>query len=196
MDYGTSNFMSLWAHICTIFLIHLDPISHENSGGHDSVFEDNLIMAFPYDGSQCFNMGTFYKGHGDILRRNRCLVGLGNKMGSGCGDPSCADPIPESLESQQIVGRLWGGCDNNAAVELSANDYFTPDGIVKIGCGDEDIPLEDLQNKYKMEIGSTRSKLPDEETIIKWASEMLEKSAFFRINTQSTLFLPKQERLL
>ena len=142
------------------------------SGGHDSVFEDNLIMAFPYDGSQCFNMGDFYNGHGDILRRNRCLVGLGHKMGSGCGDPSCANPIPESDESQQIVGHLWGGCDNST-VELSDNQYFTPDGEAQIECQDNTFTLEEVQTKFGMEKGSSKAKLPDEEMMIDWAKEMM-----------------------
>ena len=143
------------------------------TGGHDSVFEDNLIMAFPYDGSQCFNMGDFYKGHGDVLRRNRCLVGLGNSMGSGCGDPSCASPVPETRESQEIVGHLWGGC-HDSAVKLTENQYFTPDGEVKIGCQDDSVPLEELQSKYGMELGSSKAKLPDDETMIEWARVMLQ----------------------
>ncbi len=150
-------------------------------------------MAFPYDGGQCFNMGNFYEGHGDILRRNRCLVGIGNKMGSGCGDPSCADTIPESAESQQIVGRLWGGCDHSA-VDLSANQYFTPDGEVKVGCGDDDIPLEELQTKYGMEIGSTKSKLPDEKTMIEWAQEMLNEGTLLRNNKSSFPLLQRQRQ--
>ena len=129
-------------------------------------------MAFPYDGSQCFNMGDFYKGHGDVLRRNRCLVGLGNSMGSGCGDPSCASPTPESKESQEIVGHLWAGCDDSP-VELTENQYFTPDGKVKIGCQDDFVPLEELQSKYGMEMGSSKAPLPDDETMIKWAKELL-----------------------
>jgi hypothetical protein len=130
-------------------------------------------MAFPYDGSQCFNLGSFYKGHGDVLRRNRCLVGLGNRMGSGCGDPSCASPVPDADESQQIVGYLWGGCQDSA-VELSDNHYFTPDGEAKIGCGDDlSVPLEEFQSKYGMEIGSSKAPLPDENTMIAWARDML-----------------------
>lgn len=170
MDYGTCVFSSLSANYHSVrrsshMLLSL-------SGGHDSVFEDNLIMAFPYDGSQCFNMGDFNKGHGDILRRNRCLVGLGHKMDSGCGDPSCSSPTPESDESQQIVGYLWGSCKDSAVV-LSENEYFTPDGKAKIGCDDGAFPLEEMQTKYGREIGSTHSKLPDEETMIQWAKQML-----------------------
>ena len=155
---------------------HLYPCFVFWKGGHDSIFEDNLIMSYPYDGGQCFNMGSFYQGHGDILRRNRCLVGLGNKMGSGCGDPSCADPIPESLESQQIVGHIWDSCENSA-VELSMNEYFTPDGEVKIGCGDDILSLDYIQQTFGMEMGSTRAKLPDEETMIQWAKDVFNDGA-------------------
>jgi len=129
-------------------------------------------MSFPYDGSQCFNMGSFYQGHGDILRRNRCLVGLGHKMGSGCGDPSCASPTPEKKVSQEIVGHLWGGCEGSA-VKLSSNQYYTPDGEARIGCGDDVISLGELQTHFGMEQDSMTEKLPDEETMIEWAKKML-----------------------
>jgi hypothetical protein len=129
-------------------------------------------MAFPYDDSQCFNMADFFQGHGDVLRRNRCLLGVGNRMDSGCGDPSCARPVPETDESQQVVGHVWGGCQDSAA-ELTENQYFTPDGEVKIDCQDDVVLLEELQSKYGMEKGSTKGRLPDEETMIAWAMDLL-----------------------
>ena len=33
-------------------------------GGHDSEFTGNIVMAYPYDGQQCVNLGTFKPGHG------------------------------------------------------------------------------------------------------------------------------------
>lgn len=129
-------------------------------------------MAYPYDGSQCFGVGDFYEGHCDVLKSNRCLVGLGNKMGSGCGDPSCAESTPETNASQRIVGHLWGGCEDSP-VELSDNQYFTPDGLAEISCRDNPVPLEELQKKFGMELGSTSAMLPDEDTMIAWARDML-----------------------
>jgi hypothetical protein len=56
---------------------------------------------------------------------------------------------------------------------LSENQYFTPDGVAKIGCQDDTISLEELQTKYGMEIGSTHAMLPDEETMLQWARQMM-----------------------
>eukprot|EP00934_Nitzschia_sp_Nitz4_P006339 Nitzschia sp. Nitz4//scaffold304_size22322//19029//21871//NITZ4_008574-RA/size22322-snap-gene-0.3-mRNA-1//-1//CDS//3329547079//6329//frame0 len=143
-------------------------------GGHDSVFEDNLVMAFPYDGSRCFNMGGFYPSHGDTFRNNQCMVGLGAKMGSGCGDPSCASPIPEPDASQETVGHLWAGC-KDTPVELSGNQYYTPDGVANIDCGSSVVALEEMQQDFGLELGSSVAKLPDEDTMVEWARAKVEQ---------------------
>jgi hypothetical protein len=148
-------------------------------GGHDSVFEDNLVMSYPYDGSQCFNMGGSLEGHGDVLRRNRCLVGLGNRMDSGCGDPSCASSIPDSDESQRVVGTLWGGCQDSH-LTLSSNAYYTPDGEAIIRCGEEDVTLEEMQTRFALESDSVKARLPDEETMLQWAKSMIHREAPYR----------------
>jgi hypothetical protein len=176
-NYGASQGVdnddgSSWFHIRHNLFYSADGFKMDY-GGHDSVFADNLVMAYPYDGSQCFNMGGFLEGHEDALQRNRCLVGLGNKMGSGCGDPSCAEPTPESEASQQLIGRLWGGCEDSPPT-LSSNEYYTPDGEAKIQCGNEDTySLEELQVKFGLEGGSTNARLPDEDTMLSWAEAMI-----------------------
>lgn len=100
------------------------------------------------------------------------MVGLGHYMGSGCGDPTCASPVPESDASQEIVGHLYSGCEDTPVV-LQDNKYYTPDGEVKLGCGDNNIPLNEVQETFGVEEGSIGGKLPNEDTILEWARELL-----------------------
>ena len=141
-------------------------------GGHDSVFEDNLVMSYPYDGSQCFNMGGFLEGHGDVLRRNKCLLGLGDRMDSGCGDPSCAVPNSNSEDASKIIGSLWSGC-KDSHITLVSNEYYTPDGTAFIRCGQDETSLSSVQKEFGLEADSTISILPDEDTILMWTRTML-----------------------
>eukprot|EP00980_Cylindrotheca_fusiformis_P030251 scaffold24611_cov166-Cylindrotheca_fusiformis.AAC.4 len=142
-------------------------------GGHDSIFEDNLVMAYPYDGQQCFDLAGFLEGHGHQVRRNRCLVGLGNKMGSGCGDPSCASSVPETKDSLELVGTWWASC-GDARLSISSNEYYTVDGEATIHLENEVFSLEEAQKKCGLEAGSTKSKLPDVDTILMWGREMVD----------------------
>lgn len=141
-------------------------------GGHDSRFESNLVMSYPYDGQQCVNMGGDYvAGHGHVVRDNRCVVGLGGRnVGSGCGDPSCAGGTedPDRLETVVTIY----GCQDTHAV-LIANRYFTPNGTALFRCGDEINSLEDFQNKYGLEFGSSYDQTPSEDTLLDWSSSML-----------------------
>jgi hypothetical protein len=140
-------------------------------GGHDSVFEDNLVMSYPYDGQGCFNMGGFLEGHGDTLRRNICIVGLGNKMDSGCGDPSCASSRPENEESLEVVGRYGGGC-LDSTVSLEQNQYFTPNGKAMFYCDDKKYSLAEMQ-KFHLEVGSSEAQVPSEDVLLNWARSMI-----------------------
>ena len=143
-------------------------------GGHDSIFQDNLVMSYPYDGGQCFNMAGFLEGHGDTLTGNICIVGLGHKMDSGCGDPSCARPDPEDHDALEVVGRLWDGCQDSH-VSLTNNRYFTPDGNASFYCGNDKISLEELQQRFGLELNSTRDVVPVETEMLAWARSMLFK---------------------
>lgn len=143
-------------------------------GGHDSIFEDNLVLAFPYDAQQCFDLASFVEGHGHQVRRNRCLIGLGNKMGSGCGDPSCASSIPETKDSLELVGTLWTSC-GDSTLRISSNEYYTVDGEANIQFEDGTFSLEEAQKKCGIEEGSTSSKLPGEDTVLMWGKEMVDE---------------------
>ena len=63
-------------------------------GGHDSVFEDNLVLSYGLNHSDCFEVANFLPGHGHAMRRNKCLVGLqgdSHPYHQGCGDPMCSE---------------------------------------------------------------------------------------------------------
>lgn len=145
-------------------------------GGHDSIFEDNLVLSYPYDGQQCFTMDSFngnnFTTNAHIVRRNRCFIGLGNKMSSGCGDPSCASPYPESKESLELIGTHRDTCTNGKLV-LSSNKYFTPSGQGKIQLDDGLFTLKDAQTKCGMDTNSTVEKLPNEMQILESVKEMI-----------------------
>ena len=164
---------SSWFHINENLFYSADGFKMDY-GGHDSLFEDNLIMTYPYDGQQCFDVGGgFFEGHADVYRRNRCLVGLGNKMGSGCGDPSCASTTPESIESQMLVGST--DCHGNTTLQLYSNEYYTPTGEALIQCfGDKKYSLEDIERLFGLEAQSKKATLPDEDTMLEWARDMVE----------------------
>lgn len=140
-------------------------------GGHDSHFSSNLILAYPYDGQQCVNLGGFKEGHGHAYENNRCVVGLGGKRtGSGCGDPSCAydeEEDPESLEKVVSVAQ----CDP-AFLTLRNNEYFTTNGTAVFECSGTKHTLAELQGKG-LEEGSRNSGLPDEEEMLAWARGLL-----------------------
>lgn len=155
-------------------------------GGHDSIFEDNLVLAFPYDAQQCFDLAGFLEGHGHQVRRNRCLIGLGNKMGSGCGDPSCASSIPETKDSLELVGTFWSSC-GDSTLSVSTNEYYTPDGEAMIHFEDGIYSLEEVQKKCGLEAGSTTAKLPDEDTILKWGKQMVQEMSVKPEQQESSL---------
>jgi len=151
-------------------------------GGHDSIYEYNMVMSLSYHGGPCFGMGNFKEGHGDVLRGNRCLLGLGS--GNDNVDGSNTNIAKETMEAAALleeyghssiddeppfVGRLWGGCEDSH-VTLESNEYYTPDGIAMVGCNGNDFyKLQDLATKFGLEVNSTVSTLPDVKTILEWA---------------------------
>jgi hypothetical protein len=119
-------------------------------GGHDSIFEDNLVIGYPHK-RVCVGFGSFFEDHGHIVRRNTCLAGNGNEA-------------MIQLET----------CKNNHAI-LHDNKYFSPNGRAFCQCGYNDpvIPLDDLQSTFGIEKGSTVDLLPgDPEVVMRWAIDV------------------------
>ena len=138
-------------------------------GGHDSLFTNNLVVTFPYDGQNCMNVGPFKKGHGDTYKDNKCIIGVGAKtVPSGCGDPSCAGPVSTDLYHVTSQNQ----CDESI-VHTGGNKFFTPNGTAIVTCGGESMTLEEAQVKYSIQPGSTAAEYPLVEEIVLWAKELV-----------------------
>jgi hypothetical protein len=143
-----------------------------------------LMISSAYHGGPCFGMGDFNEGHGDVLRGNKCLLGLSTGKDDIRGDSTSIDTqkIRETALRKEygysttgiddefpFVGRLWGGCVDSH-VTLESNEYYTPDGIAMVVChGDDFHELQDMATKFGLEVNSTVSVLPDVKTILEWA---------------------------
>lgn len=162
-------------------------------GGHDSRFENNMVLSFSNNGGPCFNMGNFLKGHGDVLRGNKCLIGLGeidkrsNSKHSVYSSSIFGNELSyttrklearfsvEDKEEPPFVGRLWEGCFNSH-VTLTSNKYYTPDGIARIACGERKfLNLSKVVSEFGLEENSTNQTLPGISEIIAWARSMVMK---------------------
>jgi hypothetical protein len=112
-------------------------------GGHDSVFEDNLVIGYPKK-SNCVGFGTFYEGHGHVVRRNICLA----------------------ANDKEAIIQL-GSCVRNGSI-LHDNSYFTPSGTAFCQCGYKSplIPFDKFQTLYGYEDGSTISVAPKDVKVV------------------------------
>lgn len=121
-------------------------------GGHDSIYENNLVIGFPQRTS-CVGFGSFQPGHGHIVHDNRCIV------------PNLNKPIIEIA-----------ACGKNSNTVLQRNHYYGPSLNVTVRCGYSNDPIHfaDAQRQYaSFEEGSTIDTLPTNEEILKWANETL-----------------------
>ena len=121
-------------------------------GGHDSVFEDNLVVSYPTSGQRCIGFGTFFPGHGHIVRGNKCIVPRDNA------------PLA-----------FFGEC-SSTTVTVERNSYFSPNGTATIECSHvthETYSLEKVQQMFGLELGSTVQPTPSVDTIIQWSKELL-----------------------
>ena len=122
-------------------------------GGTDSIYEDNLVVTYPHRrGQNCIGFGSFFEGHGDIVRRNKCIVP--------------ANDLPSILVTH---------CDHMTA-RLYQNEYFSPNGTVLVECefnSNNIFTLEAAQEKYGLETGSTASVTPPIAEIVKWSRDIL-----------------------
>jgi hypothetical protein len=62
----------------------------------------------------------------------------------------------------------------DSQVTLASNEYYIPDGQAMILCGKERYSLKEVQEKFELEKGSTMARLPTEDTILDWATAMIE----------------------
>ena len=139
-------------------------------GGHNSIFVENLVMAYPYNYQQCFNFASFTQG----------IVGFGNHKPSTIKQQqeqpyNAGDALTRILQDIQhdLVVTL-DQCTEKNSQKLSNNDYYTPSGKALFICRDSDYDgtesLHDMQRKYGLEIVSTTN---SEVEMIQWAKSKL-----------------------
>jgi hypothetical protein len=115
-------------------------------------------------------MGTFLKGHGDVLRSNRCIVGLDTARTT---DNIVSVTSETEGNNPPNVGQFYGDCADSHLTMIS-NEYYTPDGIVKIGChGDRFHTMQEMQDLFGLEIGSRGGTIPGDAVILQWASKIM-----------------------
>lgn len=142
-------------------------------GGHDSKFEENLVLASGR--KSCIGFGSFLPGHGHIVQNNTCIVGL----------QTIRETDGVSVERYKRDKSWWlfsSSVDNVAGLErcegshaiLRTNKYYTPHGNASFSCEfPEQIGLEDVQKSFGLELGSTTDAIPDVKTLIRWAKALL-----------------------
>jgi len=122
-------------------------------GGHDSIFEFNLVISYPDHFSQnCVGFGSFFPGRGHTSRYNKCIVPHNDREGI-------------SLQH----------CRNSNAV-LHDNEYYSPNGTLLVHCWDDDegpVPFEEAQESFGIEKGSSIHNTPDQSDILLWSAELL-----------------------
>lgn len=143
-------------------------------GGHDSSFSGNLVVVYPYDGQNCFNVGGFYPGHAHSYFNNTCVSGAGAYgQGSGCGSPACAS-TSEPARDMDSVGHA-SNCDSGVDGHFVSHDntYFSPHGNATITCGRTPVSIPEAQKKFDFERRSTFGPLPAVEAIVRLAESIL-----------------------
>ena len=121
-------------------------------GGHDSIFEDNMVVTYPNRNSQnCVGFGSFSPGHGHTVRRNKCI-------------------IPHSDRPSIAVDHC-----NGTNADLHDNEYYSPNGTILVHCYDSDTThtLAEAVDWFGMETGSIASETPDESDIVTWSKAIL-----------------------
>ena len=117
------------------------------------MFYSNLVVTNPYDGQNCFDVGSFEPGHGDGFFNNSCII-------MGCRNPTCVDKVTSVSQ-----------CDPSI-VTLKDNRYFTTHGNATIQCGGKMLSVAEAQQQG-MEEGSTAGPIPSDEEIVGMAKAML-----------------------
>lgn len=134
-------------------------------GGHDSIFESNIVIVRPYDGQNCQNMWSFVAGHQDILFNNTCAIWQSGQSGPA----KSADMVMTQNDNGSC------GSDRSAAPIFHDNAYYTTHGNASVNCGgDFGTTIADMQRKFAdFEVRSTWHALPDADTVIQWGRDVL-----------------------
>ena len=134
--------------------------------GHDSSFEDNLVVVNAYDGQNCINGGGFPEGHRSRFTGNTCML-------AGCrGTPRTNAHGP----CNEVIGNF--GCkatDLKGSMAtswvLANNTYYTPLGNASLPCG---VTIATAAGGASgVEAGSSAHALPTDAQLIAMARKTL-----------------------
>jgi hypothetical protein len=138
--------------------------------GHDSNFENNLVVVNAYDGQNCINGGGFPPGHRSNFTGNRCVIaGCRGSPRSNLHGP-CENKIGNfQCDAENLAGSLAGSW------LLAGNSYYTPGGNASLPCG-VTIAAAAAQAKAKgggPELDSVALPLPSDAELITFARATL-----------------------
>ena len=173
---------SSWFHLRKNFFYLADGFKMDY-GGHDSIFEDNLVMASGR--KACIGFGSFKPDHGDVVRNNKCIVGLetiGNNREHFEGlQSSFADYQGHKVTKELDNVAMLQQCKDGNAV-IHNNSYYTPNGNASYTCWNLglEVSLADMQEKYMVEQGSTTETLPSVDLMVQWAKGLLIEDSVFK----------------
>lgn len=143
---------------------------HQDYGGHDSLFHDNLVLVHQYDGQNCINTAPFVAGgtgpcalsngtalcdHQHYFERNRCLVLYTDIFGPNIG--GCPPGVPTGTTTYLANNSFYTPTAGNASLQCSTHKLLT---------------LAQLQ-KAGLDKGSTSEALPPTNTWLQWAQDTL-----------------------
>ena len=170
-------------------------------GGHDSAFTDNIIYVGGdgLDGQNCFNAGGMLAGHGTVWARNKCVLQHSKVVGevSTCdcpGGASTNNPPGAGKETEAFMGTEGaegtvgteggggvGGPPSVCGLTLGGNEYYGethgPLGKLNasVACGNNPKGLQfDAWVGAGNDHGSKIYEMPDDDTLIYWARELLD----------------------
>lgn len=109
-------------------------------------------MSYPNKGGKCVGFGSFFPGHGHVVRGNTCLV---------------------SRSDDAII--YLSKCNKSNAI-LHDNFYFTPNGSAAVECGDQNslLSLHQLQDMFGLENKSSVQKTPKTTAqVVAWVTRTL-----------------------
>jgi hypothetical protein len=142
-------------------------------GGHDSIYEYNLVVGYPRK-SMCIGFGSFDAGHGHTVRYNRCVVPDSTSVIVQLG--RCDDCLSTKSTNADVESSRCDQDDSNAK-RIYENEYYAADpSQLRARCSysDEPIPFSRLEKDYGIEIGSQALEEPGNVSILeKWALETL-----------------------
>jgi hypothetical protein len=113
-----------------------------------------MMILLAYHGGPCFGMGGFLEGHGDILRGNRCLVGLHDNYDDDDETSDCKDDNDSSCYTSKRMTEAMAMATKTTSLfraSSSSGTTITDDeppfvGRLWGGCEDSHVTL--VSNEY------------------------------------------------